>query len=101
MRLSQPQGLTSSAKTFLRLNAVVLDKCQHCNRHDGYKREEIGLYGMFNELKLYRYTLKNGRTADECIQKTIWGSGPMIWLSLKCQDQEFEWEEMVEPSLGG
>lgn len=98
MRCSQPQGLPAIAEEILRANAVKVNQCKHCQRHDGYQRESIGEYGMFDELILFRYILVDRSTADEFIQHSIWSSGPMIWLGLRWKDSEFVWleEEMQE-----
>lgn len=98
MRCSQPQGLPVEAIEFLDKNAVKINQCQHCHRHDGYQKEAIGTHGMFDELSLYRYTLSDGRTADEYIQHTVWSSGPMEWLGLRWGSATFEWtkEELDE-----
>lgn len=92
-RSSQPRGLSDGAEEFLRTNAVKVNVCRHCHRNDGYKREVIGTYGMFDELELYRYTLLDGSTADECVQYTIWSSGPIIWLGLTWKNTGFWWPE--------
>ncbi len=92
-RCSQPQGLPSCAVHFLFDNAIVFNQCPHCNRHDGYQKEVIGTYGMFDELELYRYTLQDGSTAEEYVQHDMWDSGPMIWLALKWKDTEFKWSD--------
>lgn len=91
MRCSQPYGLPDHAEEFLSDNASRVDQCPHCERHDGYRKEVIGTYGMFDELELYRYTLLDGSTADEFVQGEIWSSGPMIWLALKWKDADFRW----------
>ena len=101
MRCSQPQGLPAHAEEFLRDNAVRVNECQHCQRHDGYQREVIGKYGMFDELDLYRYTLLDGSTADEFVQEEMWSSGPMIWLALKWKNTDFRWSsKAVDQEVG-
>lgn len=91
MRCSQPQGLPVHAKEFLKDNAVRVNECPHCHRHDGYKREAFGKYGMDDELELYRYTLLDGSTATEFVQEEMWSSGPIIWIALKWKDTRFRW----------
>jgi len=95
IRCSQPQGLPSRAEEFLENNVVRVNQCPHCERHDGYKHEVIGTYGMFDELELYRYTLLDGSIADEFIQAEIWSAGPMIWLGLKWKETNFIWENQA------
>jgi len=96
MRCSQPQGLPVEALEFLDKNAVKLNQCLHCYRHDGYKKKIIGHYGMFDELPLHRYTLLNGETIEEYVQETMWSSGPIIWLALKWKDgATFMWAERI------
>lgn len=101
IRCSQPQGLPDTANEFLRVNAVKVNLCPHCHRSDGYQREEIDTYGMFEELRLYRYTLDDGRTADEFIQHEVWDCGPMTWLGLRCGDTVFEWDAEDIEQMGG
>jgi hypothetical protein len=91
MRCSQPQGLPKCAEEFLTTNAVKVNECPQCGRYGDYERKIIGTYGMFDELELYRYTLRDGTTIDEFIQEEIWDSGPMIWLALRWKDTTFEW----------
>lgn len=91
MRLSQSQGLPLQAEEFLKVNAVKINECQHCHRDDGYDREVIGSYGISSEHNLYRYTLMDGSSADECVQAEIWCSGPMTWLCLKWKGSFFQW----------
>ena len=93
MRYSQPQGLPTSAEEFLRTNAVRVNECQHCHKHDGYQRKVIGQYGMSDELDLYEYTLMDGSVAKEFIQREDWDSGPIIWLGLTWKDAKFEWAD--------
>lgn len=98
MRCSQPQGLPTEANRFLKNNARRVNECRHCYKHNGYHREIIGQYGMYNEFNLYRYSLLDGTTAEEYVQKEIWSSGPIIWMALKWKNIIFEWreEEMQE-----
>jgi len=101
MRCSQPLGLPSSADAFLAANVKQRNPCSHCGRHDGYASKQIGEYGMFDELPLFEYELKDGRTAQEWIQYEFWSSGPMTWLELRVSDgTAFRWtkEEMVAHS---
>lgn len=91
MRCSQPQGLPSEAEKFLRNNAVALNYCLHCGRHDGYKKEVIDTCGMFEDVSLYRYTLLDGSTADEFVQHCVCDSGPMEWLGLNWGGIRFLW----------
>ena len=94
MRCSQPYGLTKEAFDFLSKNALVVNQCQHCNRHDGFQTEVIGNYGMFDELELHLYKLQNDLTAKEVVQYESWSSGPMIWLCLHISDGRcFRWDE--------
>ena len=95
MRCTQPMGLPEEAKTFLANNAVRLNICPHCSRDDGFDQKAYAHVGMFDDLPLYEYRLKDGRVASEVVQREIWSSGPMIWLSLKIAgtDETFEWSE--------
>lgn len=101
MRCSQPQGLTEAAEAFLKENALVKNCCEHCNRNDGYDNEVIGMTGMFDDVPLARYKLKDGY-AEEFVQYCVWSSGPMEWFGLRVykngkQVQEFVWPpEVVE-----
>lgn len=94
MRCTQPYGLSHAAEQFLCANAIVYNLCVHCNRSDGFAKEPIRSYGMFDEFYLYCYLLKGGRKAEEFIQRETWSSGPMIWLGLRVDDgQVFLWDE--------
>ncbi len=83
MRCTQPMGLAPVAVEFLKQNAVVFNGCEHCGRNDGYERKVIGQTGMFDEMDLHEYPLKDGRVAREFVQGEIWSSGPMIWTALE------------------
>jgi hypothetical protein len=98
MRCSQPQGLSSEAMEFLSQNAIKLNQCTCCQRHDGYKKEVIDTCGMYDDVDLYRYTLVDGTMADEFVQYEVWSSGPMIWFGLRWQGAEFVWhsDELTE-----
>jgi hypothetical protein len=86
-------GLPPSALAFLRENTPRKDPCPYCGRDNGLTRREIGFFGMFDEIPLNEYTLRDGRTAREVIQHEIWSSGPMTWLKLVVSDgTEFAWE---------
>jgi len=101
IRCTQPQGLPSEAEDFLRENAAVLDRCGFCGRHNGYDTRKIGETGMFDDLPILEYRLKNGCVAQEFVQLTIWDCGPMIWMGLKVGDKEFRWNEDTIESLTG
>lgn len=104
MRCSQPMGLPRAANEFIYQHAKLVDECQHCHRHSGHEVAEIGSYGMFGELKLHRYLLKDGRTADEFVQYCEHWSGPMEWLGLRVSDgSEFLWtaEEIAPETYTG
>jgi hypothetical protein len=101
MRCSQPQGLPGDAIEFLKNEAKPVNMCGCCKRHDGYHRTPIDTYGMFDELELYQYRLKNGKTAKEYVQCSIWSSGPMIWLGLLLDDgTKLEWPEEIFEEVG-
>jgi hypothetical protein len=59
--------------------------------------EEVERRGMFDDLPLYRYPLKDGRIATEYVQEEHWSSGPMIWLALriegKGETETLTWEQ--------
>lgn len=98
IRCSQPQGLPLEAVEFLKDNAVKINQCTCCYRHDGYQKEVVDTCGMFDDIDLYCYTLVDGSTATEFVQEELWSSGPMIWIGLKWQGSEFKWasSEIVE-----
>lgn len=101
IRCTQPYGLPAKATEFLRENAVRKNPCEHCGRDSGYATVCIGKYGMFDEMELLSYTLidLDDQVAEEFIQRTVWSSGPMIWLGLRLGDgTTIVWadEEMVE-----
>lgn len=94
MRCTQPYGLPEEAKLFLKIHAVRKDPCDHCGRDSGYTKKEVGIYGMFDEMPLFEYTLADGNTATEFVQHEVWSSGPMVWLGLRTSDgQELLWAE--------
>lgn len=94
MRCSQPQGLPQEARDFLTANAIVKNHCVKCNRHDGYEAEKIGSVGMFDDVPVNKYKLKDGTFATEFVQHCIWSSGPMEWFGLHLEDgREFLWPE--------
>lgn len=99
IRMTQPYGLPKEAQVFLEQHAMRMNRCEHCGRDDGYEREQIGTTGMFDDLKLWRYTLTlrspdgTPLTATERVQREVWSSGPMIWLCLVVDDDAvFEWD---------
>ena len=93
IRETQPMGLPKGALEFLEKNAKIKSYCKYCHRNDGYIKKPIKHYGMFDELSLYEYDLKDGTKAQEFIQRENWSSGPMIWLGLKTKDKIFKWNE--------
>ena len=93
MRITQAMGLPNDAVKFLEDNAIKINFCQHCWRHDGFRKEPIGMYGMASEMSLYQYSLRNGDVATEFIQHTEWDSGLIIWLGLKVPGGEFLWTD--------
>jgi hypothetical protein len=76
-------GLPFKAISFLKENAKTLSQCSACSRHDGYDREAYTYAGMVDDVPLYEYELKGGRTAQEFVQHTVWSSGPILWLGLR------------------
>lgn len=93
MICSQPMGLTAEAEKFLKENSVKLNEWPCCHRYDGYKREVIDTCGMYEDVKLYGYTLLDGSTANEFVQHCVWCSGPMEWMGLRTKDTQFLWPE--------
>lgn len=94
MRCTQPMGLPAEAEQLLQVQAVRRNPCTHCNRDDGFVFKVVGHTGMFDDLVLHEYSLKDGRTAREVVQEEIWSSGPMIWLALELSDgSKVEWDE--------
>jgi hypothetical protein len=76
--------------------------CPHCGKPSGqimdmevYDSETGVGYGMFNDgPPLYKYNLKDGRTAYEVVQTVPWSSGPMIFLCLEIdKEKQFLWTE--------
>lgn len=99
MRMDQPQGLPRSAVEFLREYEVPPPYCDCCGRPFARDITEIGTYEGFDEHGLYRYKLKDGRTADEFLQASHWSSGPMFFVGLKVSDGTiFKWgdDEILE-----
>ncbi len=93
MRMTQPMGLVPKAQAFLKEHAVLENHCEHCDRNSGYVGKEIGRTGMFDDLQLFEYALKDGRVAKEFVQATVWSSGPMIWVALEVDGEKFLWPE--------
>lgn len=86
-------GLPAEATVLLAVQAVRSSPCDHCGRDDGPVSKVIGHVGMFDDLALHEYELKDGRTAREVVQEEIWSSGPMIWLALELSDgSRIEWD---------
>jgi hypothetical protein len=103
-------GLSVKAQVFLTRAGIKVNACKHCSRNDGIKRKQIGTYGMFNEIPLFRYFINHvdhpGIThADEFVQDCIWNSGPIEWLGLRLSDgTEVRWikEELsLNPEWSG
>lgn len=96
-RSSHYQGLTSEAREFLKLNAKTylhkfhndFGECQVLKP----LTEEISRTGMFEEIEVKRYELKDGSYAEEYVQADPWHSGPVIFMGLKTKDKNFEWTE--------
>ena len=100
MRASQPYGLTQEAYDFLKEHARLANHCTACNRSNGYISVGTNItYGMFDELRLVAYSLKEGGAATEEVQFTSWSSGEMSWLRLVTPNKTFEWtdKEINEP----
>lgn len=94
MRCSQSRGLPKEAGEFLRNFAEVKDFCRCCGRDDGYVKEQINEpQGFFSDPALFKYTLRDGSTADEYIQREIWDSGPVTWLGLDVGGRKYEWTQ--------
>ena len=89
MRHTQFFGLSERAREYLSNNAQIRTTkiCPHCKIpiETGLIKEKYdSTWGMFEEeIPLYRYTLKNGKTVCEVVQATPWSSGPCIFLCLK------------------
>jgi hypothetical protein len=99
--MTQPQGLSGEAESFLAKNAMCINPCSCCGRHLGYVKLEVDRTGMFDELPLYQYRLKDGRTATEIVQANPWSSGPMVFLKLAVSSGElFEWDrETIDDAI--
>lgn len=96
-RSSHYQGLSEEAEKFLKLNAKT-----YVHKFDnGWGpcsvikpvTEEIGHTGMFGEISINKYELKDGSSAIEYVQADPWHSGPVIFMGLRAKDQTFEWTE--------
>lgn len=100
IRCDQFVDLTIEANNFLNLHQISPEICGCCKRPYPIEHEVIGHFeGMFNEIfPLYRYILKDGRTADVFHQASPWSSGPVHHLGLRVSDgTEFVWtEEEIE-----
>lgn len=108
IRCDQFVGLSPAADTFLEEHRMPLKICEHCGQTLPRESQQaiIGpidhYYGMFdNEYPLFRYVLKDGRTADEFHQASPWDCGPIHHLGLRVSDgTEFIWtEEEIEGNL--
>jgi hypothetical protein len=80
-------GLTKEATDFLKENAVIINKSVEnpygtmtIPQPDG---EVIAKIGMFDEVELHEYKMKDGTTCREIVQEEIWSGGPVIFLALK------------------
>lgn len=94
IREDQTWGMSEAAGVFLNENEIPPEVCSHCQRPFPRPEPVIGNYtGMFDtEYSLHRYTLRDGRTADEFVQQTEWSSGPCIFLGLQVSDgTEYLW----------
>lgn len=93
MRCTQPMGLPAQAEVFLAQKTKRRNPCTHCDRDDGPVKKEVASVGMYDDLPLYQYELKDGGTATEFVQKEEWSSGPMIWVALRLSDgTTIEWD---------
>ena len=100
IRETQPMGLAPRAEAFLKEHGILKDYCEHCDRNNGYERRVYQRVGMFDDLALCEYTLKDGRTARQFVQREVWSSGPMIWTALEVEGEKFLWpEEEIEKIL--
>lgn len=92
--MSQPQGLPAEAMHFLHENAEVKNRCDACGRDDGFITEKIGETGMFDDIPLVKYKLKDGTYATEFEQAAPWSSGPVLFFGLRLENgTEFRWSE--------
>lgn len=92
MRCDQFIGLPKHAIDFLK---EWEQKCCACRQSLPGKRV-IGHYvGMFDsEYPLMRYSLIDGRYADEFLQAMLWSNGPMFFLGLQVSGgQQFRWTQ--------
>jgi len=100
IRCDQFAGLTIEANGFLTSHQISATICERCKQLLPVEHEVIGHFeGMFDEkFPLYRYILKDGRTADMFHQASPWSSGPVHHLGLRVSDgTEFVWtEEEIE-----
>jgi len=95
------RGLHKTAKDFLKNNAVI--------RPHEFKNaygpctvmkpvsKEIGTCGMFDECPLLEYELKDGTFAREYVQASPWAGGPIIFIGLETETEDFVWpDEEIE-----
>jgi hypothetical protein len=90
-------GLPTHASDFLNANFCRSRQCSTCGQSvaSPHPPEQIGTYlGMFDqEYPLYRYTLIDGRKAEEFHQTTEFSSGPVMFLGLRVGEIVLEWSE--------
>lgn len=94
-RSNQLVGLTDEARQFLLENEIEPDICECCKRPFPRELEQISsVFGYWDEeFPLHRHFLKNGTVANEFHQETVYSSGPIIFIGLKCDDREFLWSQ--------
>ena len=84
-------GLCAEALEFLNKNEIV-KKCNECGS-ETITTQTIGEYEGFDKYTLHRHFLKDGRIADEFLQKTDWNSGPVLYLGLRVGETEIIWRD--------
>jgi hypothetical protein len=84
-------GLCAEALEFLKENEIV-KKCNECGS-ETRTTQIIGKCNGFDKYELRRHFLKDGRIADEFLQKTDWNSGPVLYLGLRVAETEIIWRD--------
>jgi predicted Fe-Mo cluster-binding NifX family protein len=86
-------GLSADAKAFLKENVATVETnviiCPHCGQKASSSFEEHKIKsgrvadGLYEEVELWDYHLKDGSVAHEITQASRWSSGPMIFMCLE------------------
>lgn len=97
-RSTTDMGLTPEARLYLGEFGVF----EKQTFMDGYGKEmpievpvteKTGERGMFQEIDLVKYKMKDGTWSEEFIQASPWSSGPVEFIGLKHDKKKFLWDE--------